>query len=223
MSIKDSWIETNYDCYEVGFAKTILNHHYPEEWAFIKEALHSFKLYESDIRRDGGSKTNIVKRLEIPFKFNGWKEKSFYMEHHLIDEETNHTLSVTKSLSHKIDAVKSKIALEIEWNNKDTFFARDLSELARLHAARVIDVGVIITRSHTLSNLFSTLSDYPGKEGGTKKVSGKFGESTTHTRSLRRLLDNGTGGGCPVLVIGITDSLFESNGFIDTYKKDKKA
>ena len=217
--VSDKWIQRHYDCYEVGFAKTILSIHYPEEWKFIKKALSMFTLYESDIRRDGGNKTTIAKRLEIPFKLNGWKERKFYMEHHLIDEETKKTLGVTKSLSHKIDAVKSKIALEIEWNNKDTFFARDLSELNRLHSARVIDVGIIITRSHTLRDLFADLDPYPGKKGGTKEVDNKFGESTTHTRSLKRLLDNGTAGGCPVLAIGITDALFESNGFIDTYKK----
>jgi hypothetical protein len=38
------------------------------------------------------------------------------------------------------------IALEIEWNNKDPFFDRDLENFKRLHAEGAISVGVIITR-----------------------------------------------------------------------------
>ncbi len=42
------------------------------------------------------------------------------------------------------------IALEIEWNNKDPFFDRDLENFKRLHAEGAISVGVIVTRHTTL-------------------------------------------------------------------------
>ncbi len=38
------------------------------------------------------------------------------------------------------------LALEIEWNNKDPFFDRDLENFQRLHALSAISLGVIITR-----------------------------------------------------------------------------
>src|SRR5262249_34975107 len=42
------------------------------------------------------------------------------------------------------------IALEIEWNNKDPFFDRDLENFKRLHADAAISVGVIVTRGKSL-------------------------------------------------------------------------
>jgi len=42
------------------------------------------------------------------------------------------------------------IALEIEWNNKDPFFDRDLENFQRLHTEGAISVGVIVTRGRSL-------------------------------------------------------------------------
>ena len=42
------------------------------------------------------------------------------------------------------------IALEIEWNNKDPFFDRDLDNFQRLHGEGAISVGVIVTRGSSL-------------------------------------------------------------------------
>src|SRR5690606_16047244 len=65
-----------------------------------------------------------------------------------------------ESVSHEIDHVKhfSKgvFALEIEWNNKDPFFDRDLENFKRLHADGVISVGAIITRG---TSLHTSLTD----------------------------------------------------------------
>jgi hypothetical protein len=59
-----------------------------------------------------------------------------------------------ESISHEIDHVKrfstGTFALEIEWNNKDPFFDRDLENFKRLHADGVISIGAIITRGSTL-------------------------------------------------------------------------
>jgi hypothetical protein len=42
------------------------------------------------------------------------------------------------------------LALEIEWNNKDPFFDRDLESFQRLHALSAISVGVVVTRGRSL-------------------------------------------------------------------------
>lgn len=61
-----------------------------------------------------------------------------------------------ESISHEIDHVKrfpaGTFALEIEWNNKDPFFDRDLENFKRLHADGVISIGGIITRGETLQD-----------------------------------------------------------------------
>jgi hypothetical protein len=49
------------------------------------------------------------------------------------------------------------IALEIEWNNKDPFFDRDLENFKRLHADGAISLGVIVTRSAALQDALKGL------------------------------------------------------------------
>ncbi len=50
------------------------------------------------------------------------------------------------SPTHKVDCYKNRIALEIEWNNKDPFFDRDLNNFRLLFDLRAISIGIIITR-----------------------------------------------------------------------------
>lgn len=60
----------------------------------------------------------------------------------------------TQATSHEVDHVKAfprgTIALEIEWNNKDPFYDRDLDNFKRLHADGGISVGAIVTRGKSL-------------------------------------------------------------------------
>ena len=44
------------------------------------------------------------------------------------------------------------IALEIEWNNKDPFFDRDLENFQRLHSEGAISAGIIVTRGESLQD-----------------------------------------------------------------------
>ena len=59
-----------------------------------------------------------------------------------------------EAVSHEIDHVRrgpgGTLALEIEWNNKDPFFDRDLENFQRLHALSAVSVGVIVTRGASL-------------------------------------------------------------------------
>jgi hypothetical protein len=60
----------------------------------------------------------------------------------------------TESRSHLIDHVRrfegGTAALEIEWNNKDPFFDRDLDNFKRLHSDGAISIGIIVTRGSSL-------------------------------------------------------------------------
>jgi len=62
-----------------------------------------------------------------------------------------------ESQSHEVDHVREVdgsgiIALEIEWNNKDPFFDRDLENFKRLHAEGAISVGIIVTRGTSMQD-----------------------------------------------------------------------
>ena len=89
------------------------------------------------------------------------------------------------------------MALEIEWNNKDPFYDRDLNNFRLLFDLRVASVGVIVTRCDELQDIFNDLGRGPS-----------FGNSTTHMSKLLPRIDGGSGGGCPVLVFGISRRLY---------------
>jgi DNA-binding XRE family transcriptional regulator len=94
--------------------------------------------------------------------------------------------------THKVDCYKNRVALEVEWNNKDPFFDRDLNNFRLLFELRAIDAGLIITRCTELQRIFNQLGRGPS-----------FGNSTTHMAKLLPRLDGESGGGCPVVVFGI--------------------
>jgi restriction endonuclease BglII len=94
--------------------------------------------------------------------------------------------------THKVDCYKNRVALEVEWNNKDPFFDRELNNFRLLFDLRAIDAGLIITRCSELQLIFNQLRRGPS-----------FGNSTTHMAKLLPRPDGGSGGGCPVVVFGI--------------------
>ena len=95
---------------------------------------------------------------------------------------------------HNIDFVKGKVAFDLEWNSKDQTFDRDLLAMRNYFDARIIDVGVIVTRSGEMNRVFSSLGD---------DVKKKYGASTTWIGKLEPRLQARRNGGCPILAIGI--------------------
>ena len=104
---------------------------------------------------------------------------------------------MTESPTHSIDCFKNRIALEIEWNNKDPFFDRDLNNFRLLFDLRAVSVGVIVTRCDELQNIFDELG-----RGSS------YGASTTHMAKLLPRIQGGGGAGCPILVFGIRRTLY---------------
>jgi hypothetical protein len=102
-----------------------------------------------------------------------------------------------ESPTHKVDCYKNCIALEVEWNNKDPFFDRDLNNFRLLFDLRAISVGIVFTRCDELQQIANKLGR--GKS---------YGNSTTHMSKILPRITGGGGAGCPVIVIGIRKSLF---------------
>jgi hypothetical protein len=92
------------------------------------------------------------------------------------------------------------VAIEIEWNNKDPFYDRDLNNYRLLFDLRVISVGVIITRTDELQEIFNELG-----RGSS------YGASTTHMSKLLPRILGGGGAGCPLLVFGIKKETFDES------------
>ena len=161
------------------------------EWDDILDVLTQFRLRRSEIEQPGGSKSLIARGIDEAFAKRGWREHRFDIK--IVVDDT-----ARDAPTHEVDMFKNRVAVEVEWNNKDPFFDRDLNNFRLLFDLRVIDVGVIITRSSELQSLFV--------EAGRDK--GSFGASTTHLEKLRPRLNGGGGGGCPIVVFAINRNAF---------------
>jgi hypothetical protein len=184
------FIRQNYEIHEWKHACAILKHDFPEEWKDLVEVLTGFRLKNSWITEGGGNKSLVSEALDGALSARGWQEKGF--ETKIVVDET-----VIESPTHKVDCFKNRIALEIEWNNKDPFFDRDLNNFRLLFELRAVSVGIIITRCDNLQDIFKRIA-----RGGS------FGASTTHMSKLLPRIEGGSGGGCPILVFGIKESLY---------------
>ncbi len=179
-----------YEVHEWRNAVGVLSTACPNEWAEIQAALRAFRLLRSEVTAAGGNRSSIVERLERPLKNSGWVEKQFATSI-VVDGQA------TDSPTHSVDCFKSRVAIEVEWNNKDPFYDRDLNNFRLLFDLQVIDVGVIITRCSELQAIFNNL----GKGSS-------YGNSTTHMGKLLPRLRGGSGGGCPIVVFGISTALY---------------
>lgn len=184
------FIRENYEVHEWKHACAILKEDFPQEWQDILDLLTTFRLRKTWIVNPGGSKSQVSTFIDNFLYQRGWVEKQFATQV-VIDGVT------LDSPTHKVDCVKNRIALEIEWNNKDPFFDRDLNNFRLLFDLRAISVGVIITRCDELQDIFKALS-----RGSS------YGVSTTHMIKLLPRIQGGSGAGCPLLVVGISKHLY---------------
>jgi len=166
----------------------------PDEWRDVVEVLRAFRLLKSQVLTAGGGLSPISQGINGAFESRGWREKGFATK--IVVDEAEY-----RTPTHLVDCFKGRVALELEWNNKDPFFDRDLNNFRLLFDLRAIDVGVVVTRATELQPVF----DSTGK--------GKsFGTSTTHHQKLWPRLEGGGGGGCPVLTFAITPNLYVDDG-----------
>ena len=166
----------------------------PEEWADILAVLRGFRLLRSEMLTAGGGLSPISQGINAAFSGRGWREEKF--ETRIVVGEVEYA-----SPTHAVDCFKGRVALELEWNNKDPFFDRDLNNFRLLFDLRAIDVGVIVTRASELQGVFDRL----GKGSS-------YGCSTTHHAKLWPRIEGGSGGGCPVLTFAITPGLYVDDG-----------
>jgi len=183
--------EDKYFIREWGHAIAILKGEFREQFDDFQTVLNSFELRKSNIVVSGGGKSKVSGYLDSQLYSRGWAEKSFETAI-LIDGDKHETPT------HKIDCVKGRVALDIEWNNKTEFYDRDLNNFRLLHNLGAISVGIIVTRSTELqTDIFKPLG-----------IGSKYGASTTHMDKLIPKVEGGGAGGCPILVVGVNKGVY---------------
>lgn len=136
--------------FEVEFtshAEAIILHDFPDLIGELEGALEKTTIPMTEIIGGGGGEAKVTQRLRRSLAAMEWTKHNFQLKK-TVDGVAK------ESISHEIDHVrrspKGVFALEIEWNNKDPFFDRDIENFKRLHAEGAISVGAIVTRGSVM-------------------------------------------------------------------------
>lgn len=224
-------------------AEAILAHDLAEAVGELEQVLMEIEIPVVELVKGGGGEGALTQRLRHSLADHfEWRKHNFEVKK-IIDGVER------ESVSHEVDHVKrfesGVFALEIEWNNKDPFFDRDLENFKRLHADGAISIGGIITRGASLqASLKRLISEFAQDHGigsvddlvrdgyyepTTRQreliakaveskgafpdgwahafVGDKFGQATTHWDKLEERVKRGVGNPCPLLLIGIPDTV----------------
>lgn len=132
-----------FDVLTRNHADAVLSTDFPEAVAELADALSRVRIPAEELIRSGGGEARSTQRLRHALAEAGWPKHNFVIRKTVDGAEREAT-------SHEIDHVRrtdaGTLALEIEWNNKDPFFDRDLENFQRLHAEGAISAGIIVTR-----------------------------------------------------------------------------
>jgi hypothetical protein len=128
-------------------AEAILRHDFAEAAAELERIVGDVAIPIEEIVGSGGGESKGTQRLRRALNDDGWKKEVFRIEKTINKRSTY-------GRSHEVDHVKSfdegTVILELEWNNKDPFYDRDLENFSRLHGEGAVSVGVIVTRGASL-------------------------------------------------------------------------
>lgn len=202
----DQDIVDKFEFLDYGHALEILHESFYTEWKQIQESLRKLKLTVDDIAKAGGNESPIPKKFDDVLYPYGWREirisgdlvvkkypRQVAQRRGRFAKEPYETDTIEGYIDgHNIDFLKNRVAFDLEWNSKDQTFDRDLLAMRTYFDCGLIDVGVIVTRSADLNDVF--------KEIG---IISKYGASTTWMGKLKYRLDSRRNGGCPILAVGI--------------------
>lgn len=143
--------EAGFDVLARNHAEAILAHDFPGELSLLARVLQEFRISLDEVIRGGGGEAGLTQRLRHELSDLNWRKHNFSVET-VVDGRAR------TGISHEVDHVKfaeaGALALEIEWNNKDPFFDRDLENFHRLHALSAISLGIVVTRGASMQDSF---------------------------------------------------------------------
>lgn len=187
----EAGIPAGYAFRNINYGMELLVHAFPDHHASLLRALETWEITWPEIEASGGNKSTVSRHFEEAFEGEGWEETGLELETRLAGV-------TTIARTHKIDLFKPGprgelpgVGIELEWNNKDEFFDRDLINFEALHRARGLAVGIIMTRGPGLQ-----------EELRSRKLK-KFGARSTHWEKLVSRLELGRGGATPIVALGI--------------------
>lgn len=214
--IRDGLLD-KFEFQSYGHALEILNGAFQTEWDEIQDSLERLLITADELREAGGNETSIPKKFDDVLYPLGWREIRITGDllvkmYPRRSEQRGRFSNVPfdeKTIEgyidgHNIDFIKDKVAFDLEWNSKDQTFDRDLLAMRTYFDCGLIDVGIIVTRSQELNDIFREIKDSNGKT-----LISKYGASTTWMGKLEYRLKSRRNGGCPILAVGIKKACVE--------------
>jgi hypothetical protein len=145
----DSLIAAGFQIAFHSHAQAILSVDFPEVAKQLQNILLRSTIPVEEIVGSGGGETKGTQRLRRALHEHKWTKHKFEIRRTIDGVER-------EAISHEVDHVarfpKGTVALEIEWNNKDPFFDRDLENYKRLHADGAISLGILVTRGISMQD-----------------------------------------------------------------------
>jgi hypothetical protein len=203
-----------YELRETRNAAAILAATAPEEFGELCEVLGAFVLHTADLIEAGGNESRLAQRLNYDFRVRGWREGRVDTVVRSVlqvqpwtpagEREVVERMDEVRNEGYKVDNVKGRVALDVEWNAKDGNLDRDIGAYRSLYDAGLIDGAVLLTRTHDdVRELARRLSRGAGQTD--EQVRSRFSTSTTtHLGKLESRMTRGDAGGCPVLAVAVS-------------------
>lgn len=176
-------LKKGFDVEVRNHAEAILQVDFPDEAQELVSTLLDFSIDLRELIGGGGGESGQTQRLRHAFNDVGWMKHNFIVQT-IVDGDER------EAKTHEIDHVRvggnGVVALEIEWNNKDPFFDRDLENFQRLHAQSAISLGIVVTRGSSLQrNVLTRIESWLRKNGLESEADLKrlgIGERTENQR-----------------------------------------
>jgi hypothetical protein len=207
-------VAERYELRETRNAAAVLAATSPDEFAEICAVLAGFVLTTADLVEAGGNESRLAARLNAAFRTRGWREGrvdtvvTSRLQVQPWAPAGEHGVTVRESEvvneGYKVDNVKGRVALDVEWNAKDGNLDRDIGAYRALYDAGLIDGAVLLTRTHDdLRELARELTRAAGRSDD--EVRSRLSTSTTtHLGKLESRMTRGDAGGCPLLAVAIS-------------------
>jgi len=179
--------EKGFQVLALHHAEAILTYDMPTAIEELESVLFDISLPAEELVRGGGGEGELTQRIRHTLSDTlGWRKHKFEIKK-IVDGQEK------ESISHEVDHVKffdsGTFALEIEWNNKDPFFDRDLENFKRLHADGVISIGAIITRGESLHEGTRDLIQRYAENEGIDSIE-SLGQFYSPTNRQKTLIEN---------------------------------
>jgi hypothetical protein len=190
------------------YADVILKESFAARFQDLVAVLGAFHPSLDELRSGGGGRTVFVRRFDDSLAARTqeggriWGKQNITIEKTVMLDGT--PVRADRTRGHEIDMFGKGtpdsplpgVAVEMEWNNKDPFYDRDLISFQALHHEGAIAIGVIVTRGPALQELIGdTIRSRDGQF--------KYGQASTHWDKLFPKVNLGGGGECPLLLVGI--------------------